>query len=343
MIFCHLGKEEVAKVSRARRAYVEIKYNNLKVTRSIENELLDFSYTDNASGSADSIALSVEDRKGDWGCLWLPESKDIIQASIITEDFLPGKMKRLNCGTFYVDEPSLSGPPRIFSLGAISTPINSSFKDVKITKLWKQTTLENIVSEIAKANGLGFSIFADGISYKLIEQTETPDSAFLSELCDKEGLSLKVTDQKLVVFDKSKFEKNKAIWTYEEGKSDIVSYSFTKTGGVYNGCKIKYLDKSSGKTLEYLLQLTDGEKIYSLNEKVDDLDEAIRRCKAKLSELNKNAISGSLSVMGNPLLLASNCVMVKGFGGYDGKYYIESAAHSLPNYTTSINIRKVGG
>ena len=65
--------------------------------------------------------------------------------------------------------------------------------------------------------------------------------------------------------------------------------------------------------------------------------------KATLRKLNLRQTSGSLSLVGDPLMIAGNVIELKGFGSFDGRFIIESANHSMTSggYTTSIDVRRV--
>ncbi|WP_106494875.1 phage late control D family protein [Lentibacillus sp. Marseille-P4043] len=333
----------------ARRASVAAEYQGVEITDEINKDLLSFEYVDNASGDSDSASLSLKDEERVWLNDWFPEKGDSITPIIKTINWREdGDKQRLPCGRFFVDEPSYDGRPSSFTLNAISSPLNGNFASVDKSRSWRNATLKAIASDIADQAGLKLQFIGNNNPrYDVKEQTDTPDSSFLSDLCEEEGLAMKVTDSKIVIFDESDFEKKDAIRTYKEWDDDVLSYSFktSLTNTKYAGVNVKYYDVNSGKTIKYLYTITDIDdksKIYQINKKVNSGDEARRLAQRTLRRLNKKETTGSLSVFGNIELLGGVCVDLRGFGVFDGKYYVEKATHSVGGgYSVDIEIRKV--
>jgi len=71
-------------------------------------------------------------------------------------------------------------------------------------------------------------------------------------------------------------------------------------------------------------------------------DQAVEQSKTALREKNKSEWTCDLTIMGNPLVVSGITFMVEGFGEHDGKYIVETAAHTLDgSYTTKITGRRV--
>ena len=84
-------------------------------------------------------------------------------------------------------------------------------------------------------------------------------------------------------------------------------------------------------------------QVFVLKKRCTSLAEAQRLAQAKLRELNQRQTTGSLTLVGNPLLYAGAVVALSGFGSFDGNFIIEKATHSVSNsgYVTDIEIRRV--
>ncbi len=82
---------------------------------------------------------------------------------------------------------------------------------------------------------------------------------------------------------------------------------------------------------------------YKLKKRVTSKAEAERLAKATLRRLNLRRVTGSLTVVGDPSLLAGCVVECKGFGSFDGNFIISQASHSVSSggYTTTISLRRV--
>ena len=55
-----------------RRAYVDLIYNGTAATAEISGFVTDISYTDPASGEADSLDITLQDRDHRWTGAWIP-------------------------------------------------------------------------------------------------------------------------------------------------------------------------------------------------------------------------------------------------------------------------------
>lgn len=344
---CLLGKR-VEKM-KARRTRVYIKIEGKDITKTLEDYLTGFSYTDNEEEAADDLQINLEDKAGHWLSDWLSKAgKGLkVEAKILQEE--AGKTRPLPCGIFEIDNISSTGPPDKVTLKAISLPTSGSLSGEEKSKAWEKAKLSSIAGEIAKANKMGF--FFDSSydpRYDRKEQQKQTDIAFLQDLCKEAGINLKITAQKIVMFDASKYEKMKPVATFTKGSSDIFGYKFAtnlKDTG-YSSCEVSYTDSKTKKTIKGKFDNPDKgkvKKVLKINTKVNSTQEANELAKKNLREKNKKETTAGLEVLGNIKYVAGNTVEVKGWGLYDGKYIIETAAHSVGNggYTTSLTLRKV--
>lgn len=330
----------------ARRSFIDVEYQGVDITKEIHSDLLDFEYVDNASGDSDSVRLSLKDDKKTWLKHWFPEKGDVILPIIKTKHWRRhGDKQTLPCGRFFVDEPSYSGRPGTFTLDAISSPLNGNFSDVKKSKMWSNITLQQIASDIAKSAGLTLQYLTNNNPiYDKKEQSDNPDSSFLSELCSDEGLALKLTDERIIIFDERDFEQKASVTTYHESNDTVLDYAFktSLSNTSYDGVEVKYYDPETGRLVTFVQTLDGGDKIYKVNKRVKSGAEARRLAQKTLRKINKKETTGDISVVGNIELLGGACIDLEGFGYFDGKYFIEKATHSIgKGYTTSLEIRKV--
>lgn len=87
----------------------------------------------------------------------------------------------------------------------------------------------------------------------------------------------------------------------------------------------------------------DSGQVYVLKRRCTSLADAERLAKAKLRQLNARQLTGSLSMIGDPLMCAGSVIKLLGFGSFDGNFIIEKATHTMSNsgYVTSIDVRRV--
>lgn len=372
-------------IINARRAQVVVNYNGKDITKELSGYLLDFTYTDAEPGTLDDLQINLEDKVRKWSGPWSPSAGDRIIAYIKTINWSkPGEIKRLNCGTFEVDSIDFAGPPDTVSIKAVSLPVTTNVRQEKKTKAWESVTLKSIAVEIAKRAGFTLMYEAhNNPKYDRQDQTDVSDLAFLNDLCKQEGIALKVTGKKLVLFDEYVYEQKPPALTIERGVSDIISYGFSYTTQdvAYAGCEVSYqpaAKKSTSKkkddkgTTKAAAESTSNDSkkkkekseqpkpikviyrppgapkdgpILKVSQSVGSQAEALNVARKSLREKNKEAGKATLSLMGDVGLAAGMTITIKGFGRFDGKYIIVSATHAVggSGYTTNLEIRKVLG
>lgn len=335
---------------QARSASLRIIYDGVDVTTDLMKDLLSFKYTDNAANNADDVEITLKDQNKKWLNYWWPDKGDTLEAEILTTNWRKnGDKQKLSCGKFIVDEPEYSGRPRVMTLKAISVPSNTNFTSTKKSRAWEQIQLKSIAQDIA--DNAGLSLFYDSAinpTYDRKEQSDTSDMAFLSDLCKDEGISFKVTDRTIVLFDEAEYEKKPSVCTLVEDGGLVNSYNLktSLSQTAYAGCEVKYYDAQKGTYIDYLFSVKDdidpaNDKIYVENVRVNSIEEAQRLEQKRLRELNKREYSATMNIVGDVRIVGGVCVDLSGFGVFDGKYFVDKATHNQPSYTVDLEMHKV--
>jgi hypothetical protein len=329
----------------ARRARLKLTYNKTDISEDLAPHLVNFSCTDHASGKADDLQITLEDKAGLWRADWVPEKGATVEAVIQAQNWEKTGLEELPLGTFEIDEIESSGPPETVKVKAVSVPVSSSLRGEDKNKAWEKTRLSVIAGDIAAGAGLElFYDTDDDPEYDRVEQTEQSDLAFLVKLCEDAGLSLKVTSQ-IVIFDDTKYEQLEPVITITRGVSPVISYSATSsTRDVYSAARVEYKGGSQKEEIRYTYSPPNRPatgKTLVINERVTSIAEAERLARKRLRQKNKEEVRFSLTMMGNIALVAGVTVMIQGWGVFDGKYFIEEATHKGPGYTTSLDLRRV--
>ena len=354
------------------------------VTQDILPDLLSFSYDDKETNEADEISLTLKDPTGKWASKWKPDGGEVVRAYVASGTVDGKKGRELFCGKFFVDSLRTSGSPRVFEMRAVSIPLNTPIRRKMVTKAWEKKTLKGIAQEIATAAKVKLLFDSqDNPSYGRQDQKAESNLRFLSRLCEDAGLSIKVTDSQIVIFDQAFYEKKKPVKTLKLGVSDILSWDFeSQQSETYKTCTVSWRDpkkKQKGSSGGFNMDLEKGDggddpeydmdlqkvkkkvnvavntytytdpdvedngQEYQVKKRAASLDEAKRIAKATLRKLNLRSVTGSLSLVGDTSLVAGVVVELKGFGSFDGRFYIESASHSVSTsgYVTSISVRRV--
>ena len=155
------------------------------IGREISADVEDFSFTDVAGGSSDSLSISVGDKDGLWIDAWMPQAGDMVTAAILIEDWKEeGDERNLFAGEFTVDDVGFSGEPVSVSIGAVSKPADDAFSSTKRSQTWENVTLKKIAQTIAGRYNLALVYDAGEVPILAKEQSEEEDGSFLKNLCE---------------------------------------------------------------------------------------------------------------------------------------------------------------
>lgn len=238
------------------------------------------------------------------------------------------------------------------------------------TKAREKTTLKAIAAAVAKDNGIGLMWDSqENPAFDRQDQKRETDLKFLSRLCKDSGLSIKLTNDRIVIFDQASYEKKPSVKTYILGVSGIIRWDFgSQQSETYKSVTVSYRDPrkkkrgsaGSRKTRQdttatagrnpavHEYTYTDPEadangQEYSLKKRATSIAEAERLAKAKLRELNQRKVTGSMTVVGDVGLVAGVVITCSGFGSFDGRFIVEEAGHSVTGsgYTTTVRLRRV--
>ena len=338
----------------ARRTSVDVMFDGTDITKDIEPYLLDLIYTDDTDDLADDLKIGVQDRDGVWLETWLAEAVEAaaggrlsISAVIKPEHWK--KDETLKTGAFELDSVDASGPPATVTISASSLAFSSDLRQTRKSKAWKNYNLSGIASEIAAGGGMGCMYEASANpSYDRVEQTRQSDIEFLRKLCQDAGISIKVTDGKLVLYDQAEYEAKAPVLTIEEGaKGGYIKYKLHSGSAdtQYAKCRVRYMDPNTGKCIEGTAEdsSVSGDQCLEVKAKVGNVGEAQALAKKRLRLHNKLAKTATFTMPGDVGLVAGVTVQLKGWGGWDGKYIVTRAVHTVGSggYTTQISIRKV--
>jgi phage protein D len=276
-----------------------------------------------------------------------------IQALFIRQNWDgDGKDKVLDCGQFELDSVDAEGPPATITIKGTSLPYSNQIRQTKKSKAWENYTLKQIANDIAERNGMT-CMYESSIDpyYARVEQITMSDIAFLKQLCQNAGISLKATNKIIVLFDQAAYEAKPAVFTIKKGSGAYTKYKL-RSGSAdkeYASCRVSYFDPVSKKTIEATAYVEDydpkdkNNQRLEITAKVNSIGEAQALAKKMLRLKNKYEYTAIFTLPGNPDLLAGVTVMLSGWGAWDGKYIISQAKHSISKsgYSTQIRLRHV--
>lgn len=355
----------VADPDNARRTELFMTVSGANISSDIQARFISLTYTDVEDGGADDLEIVLDDRDNVVIGTWLKtevenratanknkSAKITLNPTITQENWNgDGKTMSLACGNFELDDISMKGPPQQVTMKATALAFTTGTRNVKKSRAWENITLLNIAKKIAQEGGYNVMYLSvKTIKYTRKEQVDQTDIAFLQALCTTAGVSLKINNGAIILFDQKDYESKVAVRKITRGDGSYGTYSFrTKLADTfYSSCHVKYTDATTGKVYE--ATYTPSGYTYNKdtvlevsNERVNSNDEAKTLAISKLREANKGEKTGNFTMPGDVTLVAGLTVEVAGFGGYDGKYIIEQGKHSIKKkggYTLTINLRE---
>ena len=323
--------------------YIYICYEGKDISQDIAPYLLTFTYTDNSGGTADDISLTLQDKAGTWLRDWMPSKGDTVTASIVQER--PEGTRLLPCGSFTVDQIDYSESPAVFSIKGVSSSVKRKASQQKRSRSWDGVTLRQIIEDIASDNQLG--VFLDGSADNRIErvdQSEQSDLSFLEELCGDYGLSVKIQEDRLVIYDLAKYEEKSSTAVIARGDANILSVRLSsKSAQVYKKAHVRYHDPLKNETYDYEDEddvIEGSERELEICERVESQTDAERVASQRLASANRKEVTGSLTLLGDVNLTAGQTITLSGYGMFSGKHFITKATHSVGSsgYTVSVEL-----
>ena len=366
-------------VGRARRADWKVKVKGVDITDEIKKDLISIEVTDNEEASADDLQIKLSDRDGDWLNKWLDETvhkgakaKGLQFEVWIANTDHKGKVVQQKSGTFELDSMKHAGPPAAVTIKCTSLDVNGGIRTDENDKCWENIQLKGIAADIAAKGKLNL-LYCSTINptYTRKEQDAETDIAFLIRLCDDAGLSVKISEGQLIIFDRKNFEKQASISTITFGDGSYTKWDLgTGNGSVtYDICTVHYTDPVTGKSIDGCYKSpawqeeedrvaeankdkkdTDEKEepkhteLKIRNKKVSSIKEANDLAEVELNLKNLFERTVSFTLPGNPGLLAGLPITLKKFGYWTGKYMITTCTHSIANsgYTTKLKLRYIG-
>lgn len=302
---------------------LNINYNGADITDSVDLESCVL--YDRYGGLLDNIKMVINDKDIKWSKYKVKKGDKII---IKTDGYSTGAM--------YIDK--FDEKDERFIIDA--TSLKSSKKVVK-SKAWSNVRLSEILNDCAGNNGLKLKTY--GISdhtYESLVRIQKTDLEFTSKICQREGYSVKVDNDCLVVFNEKYMESQNSNLTITP--DDVrYNYDFSQSGNCVSSVTVSCYNITKGM-IKYTAvdrNIVGSSKV--ITEKVSSQAEAMRFAYGHLRNYNKNHIIGRMQIPYNAGISGGTVLKADGFGDYDGNYIVTEVAHNVKREFTSIKIRRV--
>ena len=308
---------------------IRIFLENQDITQDLEPFLIGVTYQDKLSGESDVLEVTLQD-KNHTLIENLPPRGSSVNVTVNDFDF----------GSFELDEITYSAPPSVMRVKANSISQNSGLNQTDASKSWENVLLSKIARDIADASGVELFYQADyDPTISRAEQGEQSRLSFLQNLCDDNGLCLKVADKTLIICEESSLEAQEpvAALTWQ----DVTRFDATATlNEVYQKCELNY--RHGQKDKNFSAVATDDTKstgrTLRINKRVNSQAEADRLARHKLREANKKEFEVTLTLPLNLKLLAGVTIDLD-FGFFSGKWLVDESSHTVSDSGSQSRIK----
>lgn len=198
------------------------------------------------------------------------------------------------------------------------------------------------------------SSLLDSIRIDRATQNRETDLEFLMRVGKKYGFYFSVKNDQLVFVYYADLEKSPSAASLSI--KDLKQYSIKKKSDTtYKAASVKHHDPTADQTIEFNVEAGSDEgslefpqeyaqDTLEVRGKVENQQQAEMVAKAELHNHNSKQQEGSITVIGNPNLVAGSNVEVSEIGRLSGVYNIADSRHSITKsggYVTTCNIKKI--
>lgn len=297
------------------------------VTAKISDRLIELRIVTTSDKSSDYVEIMLDDREGK---LALPSSGMWLDVSIGYADKPPTSM-----GRFIHDDHDIELNPRRLAIRAKAADFtaNSALKAPK-TRSFDDIGLCDLVNQIASEHdytGACAPDFAD-ITIAHIDQTAESDLNLLRRIARQHGATFKAAGQHLLFLPTG---KGKSAATQRTLPSVTIRPGDITRGRVnrkdrtkYRSVTAKYRDIDQGKTIT--VRVGEGDPTFEIRDPRPNRDQALADAESRYKTLQRKSGSLSLTLPGNPILMAEGRVVMKGWrDGVDGDWSITRVTHVI--------------
>lgn len=268
------------------------------VAQLISPRLMNLELADNRGIEADQLTLTLSDHDG---LLAIPPKGAVIQLWLGWSD--AGLVDK---GSYTVDETEHSGAPDVLSIRARSADLRKGFK-TKRERSWSNTTLGEVLGDIALGNGLTAIVASDlsGLPILHLDQTNESDANLISRLGEEFDAMVSIKAGRLVCLPTGGGKTASG--------ADLPHITLTRADGdqhryleadrdSYDGVRAYFYDVNSAKKQEAIAG--GGDSLKDLRHTYSDRQSALRAARAELNRLQRGSATLSYTLaQGRPELI----------------------------------------
>ena len=241
----------------ARNIRVIVIFNKVDISDEIAHSISSLNYTDNSKNAIDDLEIELENLDYRWLKEWYPDENAQLLVGIHKE--LETETNFLDLGTFYVDEPTFEDHK--LTLKCLALPLDQNIRDQKNSVAWENVTLKELVMQIANKHEMNAELYAENVFFERLDQNKETDLAFINRVVKEIGLNMKVSDDKIIIFDDEEMEKNDTIEVFNIKDYRIRSFSLKKKNKeIYDKVEVSYYDPDKKKVVKEIITKEELDK-----------------------------------------------------------------------------------
>jgi len=241
----------------ARSIRVIVIFNKVDISDEIAHSISSLNYTDNSKNAIDDLEIELENLDYRWLKEWYPDENAQLLVGIHEE--LETETNFLDLGTFYVDEPTFEDHK--LTLKCLALPLDQNIRDQKNSVAWEKVTLKELVMQIANKHEMNAELYAENVFFERLDQNKETDLAFINRVVKEIGLNMKVSDDKIIIFDDEEMEKNDTIEVFNIKDYRIRSFSLKKKNKeIYDKVEVSYYDPDKKKVVKEIITKEELDK-----------------------------------------------------------------------------------
>ena len=312
--------------------------DGLDIAQLISPRLMGLELTDNRGVEADQLSITLSDHDG---LLTIPPKGAVLRLWLGWSD--TGLVDK---GTYTVDETEHSGAPDVLSIRARSADLRKSLK-TKRERSWSNTTLGDVLGDIAIGNGLTATIAGalDGLPILQLDQANESDANLISRLGEEFDAVASVKAGCLLCLPAgggktaNGMDLPHIVLTREDGDQHRYLQADRDS---YDGVRAYYYDVNSAKKQEAIAG--GGDNLKDLRHTYSDQQSALRAARAEFRRLQRGSATLSYTLaMGRPDLIPELTYTLQGVKEEIDEiiWYGGNVQHSLTDsggYTVSLEL-----
>ena len=241
----------------ARNIRVIVIFNKVDISDEIAHSISSLNYTDNSKNAIDDLEIELENLDYRWLKEWYPDEDAQMLVGIHEE--LENETNFLDLGTFYVDEPTFEDHK--LTLKCLALPLDQNIRDQKNSVAWEKVTLKELVMQIANKHEMNAELYAENVFFERLDQNKETDLAFINRVVKEIALNMKVSDDKIIIFDDEEMEKNDTIEVFNIKDYRIRSFSLKKKNKeIYDKVEVSYYDPDKKKVVKEIITKEELDK-----------------------------------------------------------------------------------